>query len=115
VSVRDGRSLASLPADGSVVTPPAVVEPVVVLPAQPDPLPAPAASPGTIVVERGDNLWDLAATALARATARDRADLGDDEIAAYWQLVCDANRDTVQSGDVNLVYPGEVVRLPPAT
>ena len=37
-----------------------------------------------------------AGAALARATGRDRADLGDDEIAIYWRVVCDANRDTVR-------------------
>ena len=31
----------------------------------------------------------------------------------YWSVVCDANRATVRSGDVNLIYPGELWCLPP--
>ena len=39
----------------------------------------------------------------------------DEEIARYWRTVCDANRDTLRSGNVDLVYPGEIVTLPPFT
>ena len=39
--------------------------------------------------------------------------LRDDEIGSYWITVCDANRSSLRSGDVNVVYPGEVVVLPP--
>jgi nucleoid-associated protein YgaU len=67
------------------------------------------------VVTPGDNLWDLSAAALARATARERVTLVDDEIARYWRTVCDVNRDTLRSGNVNVIYPGEIVALPPVT
>jgi hypothetical protein len=65
------------------------------------------------VVAAGDNLWELSARHLARASARARTDLSEAEIAAYWVRVCDANRDRLASGDLNLVFPGERVVLPP--
>ena len=68
--------------------------------------------PESIVVVQGDNLWELSATALAHATGRARAALADAEIAAYWSAVCEANRATLASGDVNLIHPGEVVVFP---
>ena len=129
VDVRDGRSLDALP---SATAPPLPPEPE---PASADPTDpavtttvssaddAPTArpvddeqalvAPSTVVAAHGDNLWDLAAAALARATGRERAALGDDEVARYWNVVCDANRATVRSGDVHLIYPGEVLVLPP--
>jgi hypothetical protein len=69
----------------------------------------------TVVVTPGDNLWELSAAALARATARERVALTDDEIARYWRNVCDVNRDTLRARDVNVIYPGEIVALPPVT
>ncbi len=111
VDVRDGRdpgSITSLPAETPGVSP-------VAPPPLSAPLP-PSAVVGTVqivVVVEGDNLWSLSADAVARATGRPRGALDDDEIAPYWVTVCDANRPTLRSGDVNLIYPGEVVVLPP--
>jgi hypothetical protein len=106
VDVRSGKRVTSLPAEtrvSGVVTTPAIPN----VSAEP--------SPTSVVVAPGDNLWDLSAAELARATGRDRAGITDREIAAYWRIVCDANRDTVRSADVNLIYPGEVIALPPVT
>ena len=113
VDVHDGRSLDSLPTDTTAPPEPATqpqVQPAIMRPIELEP---PLVAPFTVVVEPGDNLWDLSATTLARVTGRERAALGDDEIARYWNVVCDANRATVRSGDVNLIYPGEAVVLPP--
>jgi hypothetical protein len=126
VEVRSGRepgagSVASLPSDTGtstrarpVPTPPRDTMPVA-SPGAPPPVPvsSPAAAPTTATVEPGDSLWEIAARAVARATNRDRAELGADEIARYWVALCDANRASLRSGDVNLVYPGETVVLPP--
>ena len=60
----------------------------------------------------GDNLWTLAADHLAAATGRARATLDDREIARLLGAVCDANRARVRSGNVSLIYPGEVIVLP---
>jgi hypothetical protein len=35
------------------------------------------------------------------------------EIAVYWLKVCSVNRDSLRSGDPDLIYPGEIVKLPP--
>jgi hypothetical protein len=110
VDVRDGRDGRD---PGSITSlPPQSPEPA----APPPDAPAPPAAVGDaqiVVVVAGDNLWSLSADALARATGRARDSLGDHEIAPYWVTVCDATRPTLRSGDVNLVYPGEVVVLPP--
>jgi len=66
-----------------------------------------------VVVAPGDSLWELAAEHLARATGRPRAVVADVEIAPYWARVCDGNRDSLRSGDPNLVFPGERVTMPP--
>ena len=122
VDVRDGRSLDALPTETAPPPEPASVDPAAtttVSPANDDAVVVPPVAhdqskvpPSTVVAERGDNLWDLAAAALARATGRERAALDEGEIARYWSVVCDANRATVRSGDVNLIYPGEVLVLP---
>jgi hypothetical protein len=57
----------------------------------------------------------LSARALAQSSGRAPEDVPDAEVAPYWALVCDANRDRLASGDPNLVYPGEQVVLPPLT
>ncbi|MEX2267775.1 MAG: hypothetical protein WEA75_03730 [Acidimicrobiia bacterium] len=71
-----------------------------------------AANPSHTVVA-GDNFWEIAASHIATTSGRDRATLTTDEIHPYWVRVCDANRDRIRSGDVNLIDPGEVVELPP--
>ena len=59
----------------------------------------------------GDNLWLIARAALERtSTAR----VDDADVARYWRTVIGANRSTLRSGDPSLVFPGEIVTLPPA-
>jgi hypothetical protein len=131
VDVRNGRahggSLSSLPADiprarttpasSTTVATPAppvpTLPPTAAPPAPAPPAPAPLAAPTNVVVQAGDNLWTIAADALAHATARDRASLDDAEIARYWRAVCDANATTVRSGNLDVIVPGEVIALPP--
>jgi len=64
------------------------------------------------IVVTGDNLWDIAASRLASATGRDVAALSTAEIVRYWVRVCEDNRAHLQSGDVSLIYAGEIVELP---
>jgi hypothetical protein len=61
----------------------------------------------------GDDLWSIAAAQVAQASGRSISSLSNAEVAAYWQRVCDENRPHLQSGDVNLIYPGEQIALPP--
>jgi len=63
----------------------------------------------TVVVERGDHLWKISQTGLDRALGRQA---GLEEVARYWRDVIDANLGQLKSGDPDLIYPGEVIRLP---
>lgn len=64
-------------------------------------------------IAAGEHLWGIAAEALAahRGVAPD--ELADREIAAHWREVVEANDGRLRSGDPDLVYPGEQLRLPP--
>jgi hypothetical protein len=130
VDVRNGRqhesgSLTSLPPDSrrashapARATLPGVTAPTLPVPAAPPTpraVPAPPAAATSAVVQAGDDLWTIAADALARATMRDRAGLTDAEIARYWRAMCDANAATVRSGDLDVIVPGEVIALPPVS
>lgn len=80
--------------------------PAVSVPAGPPPGPAAHVAVG------GDDLWSIAAAHLAQLTNRAVASLPESEVASYWQQVCDANRASLRSGDLNLIYPGEEIQLP---
>ena len=60
----------------------------------------------------GDSLWSIARASLARGTGRDEAELRTGEVAAYWVRMLAANRARLRSGNPDLIYPGEYVRLP---
>ena len=61
----------------------------------------------------GDNLWSIAKQHLAVSRERSAKKLGNRKIAAYWLRVIAANARTLVSGDPDLIYPGEVIVLPP--
>jgi nucleoid-associated protein YgaU len=63
----------------------------------------------THVVQRGDNLWNIARRELQR---RGASDPGDAATAHYLQRVIAANVARLRSGDPNLIFPGETVALP---
>jgi hypothetical protein len=82
-----------------------------------EPRPAPPAASAerelatTREVRRGDNLWTISATHLETITGR--RDLGTSEVARYWRRVVEHNRPSLRSGDPDLIFPGEVIELPP--
>jgi len=62
-------------------------------------------SDGSVVVERGDHLWKISARHLGPEAT-------EGEVAPYWREVITVNTPHLRSGDPDLIYPGEVVRLP---
>jgi hypothetical protein len=63
-----------------------------------------------VVVRPGDNLWAIARAELDRAAG---APTDDGQVARYWRAVIEANRSTLRSGNPSLIFPGEIVALPP--
>jgi hypothetical protein len=85
---------------------------VLVAPAPAIPPPSPPAG-ATHTVARGEHLWSIAARQVATGTGNPLVDLTPADIAPYWRRVVEVNRPRLRSGDPNLVFPGEVVELPP--
>jgi nucleoid-associated protein YgaU len=81
-------------------------------PGQPGPQ-TPPSRPDVHRVRPGDNLWVIARDRLAQATGRDDGTLPEREVARYWLEVVEANRAELRSGDPDLIFPGELIRLPP--
>lgn len=67
--------------------------------------------PAPMVVEKGDHFWAIAEQELEQAWGRTPTDA---EVVSYWQDVVDLNRDTISSGDPDLIFPGEELQIPPA-
>lgn len=66
------------------------------------------------VVQPGDNLWRIAERQVATLTGRPAADLAIAEVGSYWIRLVDHNRGRLSSGDPDLIYPGEQLKLPPS-
>jgi nucleoid-associated protein YgaU len=62
-----------------------------------------------VVVTEGDHLWALAERRVSSTLGRPAA---DHEVAPYWRQVVSSNPE-IRSGDPDLIYPGEVIVLPP--
>lgn len=65
-----------------------------------------------VVVVRGDHLWKISARHLDGVLGRPPANR---EIVPYWREVIAGNADRLRSGDPDLIYPGELVLLPPVS
>jgi hypothetical protein len=70
----------------------------------------PARSHGVV---QGDNLWTIARDHIAAVTNRRSSELSDHEIATYWLRVIAVNRAALRSGNPDLIFPGELIMLPP--
>jgi hypothetical protein len=104
----------AVPDDPVVRTPPAITSTTTTptaTPALPAVVTAEIPTTASHVVTRGENLWRIATAELTRVTGNARP--GDHEVLPYWRAVLAANRSTLRSGDPDLIYPGEVVTLPP--
>ncbi len=74
-------------------------------------------APTAVVADRhtvvpGDNLWDVAAH---RLEAAGNGGPTTAEITTYWQRLVEANQASLRSGDPNLIFPGEILTIPPAS
>lgn len=73
-------------------------------------IPCAAAAPGEhYLIAPGDHMWNIARRVLTRSmpdppTTR--------QIASYWIDLIETNRETIRSGDPDLIYPGEKLFLP---
>ncbi len=68
---------------------------------------------GVVAHVRGPHRRQPLANRARRARDAGNALPDDATIARYWQAVIAANRTTLRSGDPNLIFPGELVTLPP--
>jgi hypothetical protein len=123
----DHRSRSTLPdlppatarAGRSVDPPPTTVPPPIspplapVAPVTPAPAPDTPAPDATNTVAPGEHLWSIAATTVAARTGRSVESLSPADIAPFWASLVERNRARLRSGNPSLVYPGEVVELPP--
>lgn len=67
-------------------------------------------TPLTWLVRPGDHLWRIAGEHLAIVLDRPPT---PDEHRRYWVEVMEAARPVIRSGNVDLIYPGEEIPLPP--
>ena len=72
---------------------------------------APPGPPDRHTVQRGDNLWTIAANHLADSGIT----RSNGRIAPYWKELIQENRSGLRSGNPDLIFPGETVTLPPTT
>lgn len=59
----------------------------------------------THVVVPGESLW--------RISEQHVEPVGGMGVGAYWREVVEVNRDSIRSGDPDLIFPGEEIQLPP--
>jgi len=64
---------------------------------------------GEVTVVAGDHLWGIAERTVAQRLGRAPTDA---EVAPYWHQLIDANRDRLATGDPDLIFAGQVFRLP---
>ncbi len=61
------------------------------------------------LVEKGDNLWKISDRHVSWRFGREATYA---EVANYWRKVIESNRDSIRSGDPDLIHPGERIALP---
>ncbi len=96
-------------ADLEELAPPPPAPPEVVAPAAPQSISIRADAHLEVIVTEGDHLWALAERRVSEALGRPAA---DHEIAPYWREVITSNPE-LRSGNPDIIYPGEVIVLPP--
>ena len=94
---------------------PDLIEPgeTIILPPVARAEPAPEADRNTHDVAEGQTLWTIARDRLARASGGGSGEPTNREVTEYWAKVVEANQGRLESGDPDLIYPGEEIILPP--
>ena len=64
------------------------------------------------VVRSGDNLWTIAAQRLAALREVPAENISDADVADFWRVLVELNTPSLASGDPNVIYAGETIRLP---
>jgi hypothetical protein len=64
-------------------------------------------------VAEGQTLWTIARDQLAKASGEGSGEPTNQEVTQYWAKVVEANQGRLESGDPDLIYPGEEIILPP--
>ena len=97
-------------APGPVEAAPGRIEAAPRRPAPPPPPSTPVPAGRTWTVRPGDSFWSIAEAVVGRAApGSDRPTVG-----SYWSRLVSANRDRLpHPGDPDLLFPGDVVFLPP--
>jgi nucleoid-associated protein YgaU len=103
------RSAPTPTATPTPSTPPLSTPPLSTPPLSTPPLSTPRSR---VVVAPGDNLWLIARASLTDALGGRPHDA---DVARYWHALIAQNRSTLRSGDPSLIFPGEIVTLPPAS
>jgi hypothetical protein len=114
-SVRTGRAPDAQVAPMMPSPPPSTahVEPPPALPPTPATPPPTSPTRTSHVIAPGEHLWSISADHVAASTGRPSSELRPADIAPYWWRVVETNQSRLRSGNASLVYPGEVVDLPP--
>jgi nucleoid-associated protein YgaU len=83
------------------------------VPAAPEASPSVAAPETSYTVRAGDSFWSIAAQRVGSAAGLATSDA---EVARYWRVLIEANRDHLAvAGEPDLIYPGQVFTLPPVS
>jgi hypothetical protein len=102
------------PAAPSPGSPPSPPPPLVIAPPPQPPAPAataPAAPSATWTVRPGDHFWAVAEQVLAQVWGRPPSDA---EVHAYWRALVEVNRPRLRdSGNPDLLFPGQTLAVPP--
>jgi hypothetical protein len=75
--------------------------------------PGPEADRNRHEVTEGQTLWTIARDHLAKASGGGSGEPTDQEVTEYWAKVVEANQGRLESGDPDLILPGEEINLPP--
>lgn len=69
-------------------------------------------SESVYVVRSGDNLWAIAAQHLAALRGEPADSISTADVAEFWRALVELNAPSLASGNPDVIYAGETIRLP---